>query len=309
MARFALRSLALPQRATGRRTILRRVRLTITVILLTLVSLLWIYPFLWMVSASLKQPLEIFTSGLSLIPQQWRWDNYARAWTNAGFGRYTFNTVLVTVGTTTLAVAQCALSGYVLGRYTFLGKRVLIAILVGTLFIPTGYTIIPLVKIADTLNILNSLWGMILVLGGAGHTTAILLFAGYFSRLPKELEEAAILDGAGFVAIFARVMLPLAPADHGDRRAADVFGDLEQLLYSAGLHVQPSRSAYLKRRHAGVCRAARNGLVGHGGGRDDLAAADDAAVPVFAALLYRRHRWSGEVVTSHASCMATMVPP
>jgi ABC-type glycerol-3-phosphate transport system permease component len=200
----------MPRRSSSRTTLLRRLRLTFTVILLTLVSLVWIYPFLWMISASLKQPLEIFTSGLSLLPQQWRWDNYVRAWSDAGFGRYTLNTVLVTLGTTALAVMQCALTGYVLGRYNFIGKRVLIAILVSTLFIPTGYTIIPLVKVADTLNILNSLWGMILVLGGAGHTTAILLFAGYFSRLPKELEEAAILDGAGFVSIFARVMLPLA---------------------------------------------------------------------------------------------------
>jgi ABC-type glycerol-3-phosphate transport system permease component len=210
MIRSASRSQTPPRRSASRTTLLRRLRLAITVILLTIVSLIWIYPFLWMVSASLKQPLEIFTSGLSLIPQQWRWDNYARAWSDAGFGRYTLNTVLVTLGTTALAVMQCALTGYVLGRYNFIGKRVLIAILVSTLFIPTGYTIIPLVKVADTLNILNSLWGMILVLGGAGHTTAILLFAGYFSRLPKELEEAAILDGAGFVSIFARVMLPLA---------------------------------------------------------------------------------------------------
>jgi len=179
-------------------------------VFLTVISVIWIYPFVWMVSASFKQPLEIFTGGLSLIPKQWSWDNYVRAWRDAGFSRYLLNSVLVTTGTTALIVAHCALSGYVLGRYAFIGKRLIIFFLVATLFVPTGYTIIPLVKIASTLGMLNSLWGMILVLGGAAHTTFILLFAGYFSRLPKELEEAAILDGAGFVAIFARVMLPLA---------------------------------------------------------------------------------------------------
>ncbi len=201
--------------ASARRTslrrppLLRRARLAMMVLILTVISAIWIYPFVWMLSASLKQPLEIFTQGLSLIPNEWRWDNYVRAWRDAGFGRYMINTLLVTIGTTLLVVIHCALTGYVLGRYTFIGKRFIIFVLVGTLFIPAGYTIIPLVKIAGALGLLNSRLGMILVMS-AGHTTAILLFAGYFSRLPKELEEAAILDGAGFVQIFARIMLPLA---------------------------------------------------------------------------------------------------
>lgn len=187
-----------------------RVRLIITALVLGVIALAWIYPLVWMLSASLKQPLEIFSQGLNLLPQQFRWSNYQRAWEDAQFGHYLFNTIIVTVGTVLLALVQCTLSGYVLGRYRFIGKRVILAILVATLFIPTGYTIIPLVKLADALGLLNSLWGMILVLGGAGHTTAILLFMGYFRSLPKELEEAAILDGAGFFTIFTRVMLPLS---------------------------------------------------------------------------------------------------
>jgi raffinose/stachyose/melibiose transport system permease protein len=194
----------------GRPRLARRGRLAITVLGLSIVSALWVYPFAWMVSASLKDSLDIFRSGLNLVPAEWRWDNYRRAWQEGGFGRYTLNTVAVTAGATALALLQCSLTGYVLGRYRFVGKRPLIALLVATIFVPTGYTIIPLVEIADRLGLLNSLWGMMLVLGGGGHTAAIFLFAGYFGRIPKELEEAAILDGAGFVEIFARVMLPLA---------------------------------------------------------------------------------------------------
>lgn len=187
----------------------RRLQTLLTLIILTAVALLWIYPFLWMLSASLKRPAEIFTDGLGLLPKNWLWDNYLRAWNEAGFGRYLFNTAFVTVGTTLLALAHTSLTGYVLGRYSFWGKKVFAGLLVATLFVPTGYTIIPLVKMADSLGLLNSLWGMIIVMG-ASHTTAILLFAGYFNRIPKELEEAAVLDGAGFFTIFYRVMLPLA---------------------------------------------------------------------------------------------------
>lgn len=189
---------------------LSRVRPAVTALLLALVALAWIYPLAWMLSASLKEPLELFSSGLNLLPQVWHWENYAHAWNDAQFGSYLFNTILVTVGTTLATLAQCALSGYVIGRYRFIGKKVLVGVLVATLFVPTGYTIIPQVNMAASLGLLNSLWGMIAVMSGAGHTASILLFAGYFSRIPKELEEAAIIDGAGFVTIFWRVMLPLA---------------------------------------------------------------------------------------------------
>ncbi len=189
---------------------LRKPHRIITVILLTALCMIWIYPFLWMISASLKSPMEIFAGGLSLMPETLRWENYQRAWFDAQFGSYLLNTVIVTGGATLLTLTHCSLTGYVLGRYSFTGKKVVIGVLVGTLFVPAGYTIIPVLEVADRLNMLNSLWGMIIVLGGAGHTAAILLLTGFFHQLPRELEEAAILDGASFPEIFFRIMLPLA---------------------------------------------------------------------------------------------------
>jgi raffinose/stachyose/melibiose transport system permease protein len=182
----------------------------LTFILLICLSAIWIYPFLWMVSASLKAPLEIFSGGLGLIPEVTKWENYQRAWIDAEFGKYLLNTVIVAVGATFLVLLHCSLTGYVLGRYSFAGKKLIVGVLIGTLFVPAGYTIIPVIELADKLHMLNSLWGMIIVLGGAGHTAAILLFTGYFNQLPKELEEAAILDGASFPQIYLRIMLPLA---------------------------------------------------------------------------------------------------
>ena len=75
---------------------------------------------------------------------------------------------------------------------------------------PAGATIIPIVDLTRALGLLNSRWGIILALAGGGHAAAILLYAGYFRGLPKELEEAAMLDGAGFLTLFFSVMLPLA---------------------------------------------------------------------------------------------------
>lgn len=172
--------------------------------------LVWIYPFLWLVSASLKTPMEIFSKGLNLLPDSPVWENYSRAWVTAGFQGYMINTLIVTIGTTVMVILHTALTGYVLGRYQFIGRRLVIAVLAATFVVPAGLTIIPVVDLAAALGLMNGPWGIILALAGSGQAAAILLYAGYFRGLPKELEEAAIVDGAGFLRIFFGIMLPLA---------------------------------------------------------------------------------------------------
>ncbi|MQA78988.1 MAG: ABC transporter permease subunit [Streptosporangiales bacterium] len=190
--------------------LLRRLPWWIAALLLAVGCLLWVYPFLWMISASLKTSAEVFTQGLDLLPSSPAWDNYARAWGEANFGRYLLNTVIVTVLTVVIVVVRCAMAGYVIARFHFLGRKVVIGVLVATLFVPTGYTIIPVVDISQRLGLLNSLAGMVVAISGAANVAAILLYAGYFRGIPRELSEAALVDGAGFGTVFFRIMLPLA---------------------------------------------------------------------------------------------------
>jgi ABC-type glycerol-3-phosphate transport system permease component len=190
--------------------ILRRLPYWFIALFLAGAAVLWIYPFLWMVSASLKDQMEVFASGLGLLPDKPIWENYQRAWTEASFGKYLLNTVIVTVATVVIVVVRCAMAGYVLARYKFRGRKVILTVLIATLFVPTGYTIIPVVEISQRLGLLNSLSGMILALSGGAHVASVLLYMGYFRQVPRELEEAAIVDGAGFLSLFFRVMLPLS---------------------------------------------------------------------------------------------------
>jgi len=184
-------------------------RATIISLILIPISLLWIYPLLWMVSASLKTNAEIF-GGLGLIPAAPQWQNYVRAWEQARIGQYFLNTVIITVSSVLLVIVITSMIGYVLGRYSFPGKRAIIGLFVATVFLPTGYTIIPVFEMVNRLGLADTLWGVILAQSGGAHVLYILLFAGYFSQLPRELEEAAIMDGASFVRVFVQVMLPLA---------------------------------------------------------------------------------------------------
>lgn len=197
--------------STRRRAhILRRLPWWIAAALLAGACFLWIYPFLWMLSAALKNTSEIFGQGLNLIPPNFRWHNYVHAWKAAHFGTYLKNTVIVTVVSVLIIVLRSAMAGYVLARYRFRGKKVVVGVLIATIFVPVGYTIIPVVDIAQKLHLLNSLAGMILALGGGAQVAMILLYMGYFYRMPRELSESALVDGAGFLTLFFRIMLPLA---------------------------------------------------------------------------------------------------
>ena len=177
---------------------------------LSCLVIIWCYPFAWLISASLKGQLEIFQKGLNLIPDTLLWENYGRAWVSANFSTYMLNTVLITAGTVALVILHTSLTGYVLGRYDFIGKRLIIALLLFTMIVPVGVTIIPIVDLANTFGLLSSRWGIILALAGSGQAAAILLYAGFFAGVPKDLQESAELDGAGFTRIFFSIMLPLA---------------------------------------------------------------------------------------------------
>lgn len=194
---------------SGRRWPRIRLRTTLTHLILIPICFFWIYPFLWMVSAGLKTEREIY-SGLSLIPDSFLWENFRRAWTVARIEEYFINTVIVTAGSIVIVLVSVALMGYVLGRHQFPGKKLVIAVFAVTIFLPEGYTIIPIVELLQRLHLTNSLAGVTLAQSGGAHVVMVLLFAGYFAQLPRELEEAAVVDGAGFFRVFWEIMLPLA---------------------------------------------------------------------------------------------------
>lgn len=190
--------------------IARRGRLGLTHLLLVGGAFLWLYPFIWMLSAAFKAPAELFGGGLGLVPEAPTLDNFVRAWTVARFSDYFVNSVIVSSAVVGLVLIVTAMAGYVLGRYDFPFRRLAIVILAGSVFLPAGYTIIPVYDLVRSLGLLDSLAGVILAEAGASPVVFVLLFASYFRSVPRELAEAAALDGAGFVRTFAQVMLPQA---------------------------------------------------------------------------------------------------
>ncbi len=175
-----------------------------------IISFVWIYPFLWMVSTGFKTEEEMFAGGLNLIPQSFGWENFLRAWQQANFSVYFVNSVVVAVVGVILVIFLNATCGYAFARSDFPGKKFFVALIVATMFMPTGYTIIPIFELIKNLGLLNSRWGIILVQSGGAQVVFVLLFMSFFAQLPKELEEAAIMDGCSYPRIFFQIMMPLS---------------------------------------------------------------------------------------------------
>lgn len=184
--------------------------ITVTHILLIAIGIVWMYPFLWMISASFKTQSEFFRDRLSLIPAQFTLDNIMRVWEKANFNIYFLNSVIVTVVSVTLVLIMTAASGYVLGRYEFIGKKVVVSVFVASMAIPLVSTIIPTYEVLKGMNLVGTRLGLILAQAGGGHVIFLLLFSQFFRQIPNELEEAAKIDGAGFLRTFIQIMMPLA---------------------------------------------------------------------------------------------------
>ena len=187
-----------------------RLRRLATHAVLALVGLFWIYPFLWALGSSLKSQAGFIDEGLSIIPRELQWLNYADAWNGASFGTYFLNTVLITVFTVVLTLLFTSMAGHALARTSFPGKRLLLVVIIVTFFLPRGYTIVPVYDVIQHLGLLNTLWSVILVQVASGMVFNTFLFMGYFTTVAKEVEEAARVDGASFNQTYWYVMLPLA---------------------------------------------------------------------------------------------------
>ncbi len=184
-------------------------RIVINVVLIVC-SLIWIYPIVWTIISSFKPQADFFKEQLTLFPATWTLDNYVRVWSKANFAVYFFNSVVVTVFSVLLVLIMTNMAGYVLGRYKFVGRGVLMAVFLSSICIPLVSTLIPVYQIVKSMNLLGTRLGLILSGAGGAHVVFLLLFSSYYSTVPNELEEAAKIDGCGFLRTFVKVMMPLS---------------------------------------------------------------------------------------------------
>ncbi|MCQ2453511.1 MAG: carbohydrate ABC transporter permease [Clostridia bacterium] len=178
--------------------------------ILLICSLIWIYPIVWTIISSFKPQANFFKEQLNLLPSMMTLDNYIRVWSKANFTIYFTNSVIVTICTVALVLIMTNMAGYVLGRYKFFGRGFLMALFLSSICIPLVSTLIPVYQIVKSMGLMGTRLGLILSGAGGAHVIFLLLFSSYYSTVPNELEEAAKLDGCGFLGTYISVMVPLS---------------------------------------------------------------------------------------------------
>ncbi|MBK9712197.1 MAG: carbohydrate ABC transporter permease [Kouleothrix sp.] len=182
---------------------------TLIFIILSIWALIVIFPMLWALMTSLKTDQEIFFSPWAL-PARPVFDNFVRAWTTARIGEYFINTMIIVLPSLFLTLLLSSMAAYVLARFEFRGRNLITYMfLVGMIF-PLFLALVPLYFVTQKLNLLDTYYGLIMVYVAFSLSFTIFFLINFFRTLPKELGEAATIDGANQYDIFFRVYLPLA---------------------------------------------------------------------------------------------------
>lgn len=149
------------------------------------------------------------TVGATLFPKQWLFSNYAEAWKKANFALFTWNSLFISAATTIGTLLVTTMAAYAVDRGNFPGKKAYVALQASTMFISIGAVVLrPQFDLMVALNLNQSLWGVILILISA-HATAFFMLIGFFKGIPKDLDEAAYIDGCNYYTVYWRIVLPL----------------------------------------------------------------------------------------------------
>jgi multiple sugar transport system permease protein len=177
-------------------------------VLLYVLALLTVAPFLWMVLTSFKELSEIFSYPPTWWPERFTTENYVDAFAAAPFGRFYANSLFVAVTVTLGQLVTCSMAAYAFARMQFRGRDVLFYLFLGTMMVPAHVTMIPSFMILHWLGLIDS-YGA-LILPGLASAFGTFLLRQFFLTLPKELEEAAFIDGCGRFRVLWQVILPLS---------------------------------------------------------------------------------------------------
>ncbi len=189
----------------------RTTKRSLIYLVLGLVTLFILVPEIWLVLTSLKKTTEYLSPQFSFFPAIPQWDNYVTVFTMIPFTNYVWNSIVLGVSYTVLTVASSSLVGYAFARMRAPGKKFLFSIVVAQLMIPSIVYIIPQFVLFSQVGMTNNYWPWILW-GIAASPFYIFLFRQFFMAFPRELEEAAELDGCGRLRIFLEIFLPNSKA-------------------------------------------------------------------------------------------------
>lgn len=177
---------------------------------LAFVAVLILYPIVYIVLGSFKENAELLRGGANPMPTHFVIENYIQAWEQANFAAYTKNSIFISLGVMVITLVVCSMAGYVFDRKKFRGKEFLYGLFIAFMFVNVGSVALrPLFELSVALHLNTSLFTVVLISAGMSQATNIFLVRGYMASIPKEIDEAAKIDGCSFFGIYWRIALPL----------------------------------------------------------------------------------------------------
>ncbi len=168
-----------------------------------------LFPVYWMFTFSLKSNEEIFGDNVAGLPKYWLWDNYTKALNTGKMGVYFKNSIIVSVLTIVIVLFVALMATYAMTRLIWKGRKRMNKFFMLGLTIPIHASIVPIYVTLSRLHMLNSYWTLIIPYAAFSLAMGILICTGFMNELPRELDEAACIDGCGVWGIFFRIIVPL----------------------------------------------------------------------------------------------------
>jgi len=259
-------------------------------IVLLLVGLSMLGPFFWMIAASLRDKTEFFRQSGGLFPSGMHWENYLNAWTTVPFANFLWNSILVSVIVTFGQLLTSSFAAYAFSRMRFPGRDGLFIAYLATMMVPTQVTMIPLFILMVELKWVDSYAALIVPFLATAY--GCFLLRQFFMTIPKELEDAATIDGAGHWSIYHRVILPLSKPALSAFGAIAFLGSWNNFLWPLIVINRPS----MKTLPIGL--QSLQGFYGDGNWSVLMAGAVIAALPMIVIFLFaQRHFIEGIALT------------
>ncbi len=178
-------------------------------IVLMIVAIIQLFPLIWLVDFSLGSSNEMFTNGLLIIPEKIRWDNYVKAFVDGNFLHYLRNSVLINTLAVVLVIIISIMAAFACQRMKWKLNGLISTLLVMGMMIPIHATLLPNYKIYSTLHLTDTIWALLIPYVAFSLPQGMFLMTGFIQSVPKELEEAAVMDGCGIYRIVFQIITPL----------------------------------------------------------------------------------------------------
>lgn len=205
---------------------------SIKLIILSLIAITQIFPLYWLITFSLKSNAEIFGENVIGLPRDWRFVNYTTALTDGGILRYFLNSVFYSAVTVIVVAIISAMAAYAIARMSWKLRGTTFGIFTIGIMIPSQAALLPLFQIMDKMGLKGGYLGLLIPYIAFGIPMSVMILVGFYKGIPKEMEEAAYMDGCGIFHCFLTIMLPMVRPAVATASIFTFLGTWNELMFA-----------------------------------------------------------------------------